>query len=175
MRNLRTKRIITASVQGDYFAAATADLTRQSVVHVGDVIEVRVIGPNGNAELQTLTFKVTPEHLANAVLPVRLDGIGRPTENLLLQNYPNPFNPETWIPYQLSKDSLTSISIYDITGKLIRTLSLGFQSAGFYNSQSRAAYWDGRNAVGEPVASGVYFYTLTAGDFVATRKMLVLK
>ena len=175
VRNLRTKRIITASVQGDYFAAATADLTRQSVVHVGDVIEVRVIGPNGNAELQTLSFKVTPEHLANAVLSVSLDGIGRPTENLLLQNYPNPFNPETWIPYQLSEDSYVSVSIYDTMGRLIRTLPLGFQSAGFYNSQSRAAYWDGRNAFGELVASGVYFYTLTAGDFVATRKMLVLK
>ena len=62
-----------------------------------------------------------------------------PTQNLLLQNYPNPFNPETWIPYQLSEDSPVSISIYDTTGKLVRTLSLGFQSAGFYNSQEHAA------------------------------------
>ena len=158
VRNLRTNRIITASVEGDYFAAATADLTRRSVVQVGDVIELRVIGPNGNAESQIRTFKVTPEHLANAVLSVRLDGIGQPEQNLLLQNYPNPFNPETWIPYQLSEDSPVSISIYDTTGKLVRTLSLGFQSAGFYNSQGRAAYWDGRNALGERVASGIYFY-----------------
>ncbi len=161
VRNLRTNNILTTTVQGDYFAAATADLTRRSVVQVGDVIELRVIGPNGNAESQTLTFKVTPEHLANAVLSVRLDGIGQPVQNLLLQNYPNPFNPETWIPYQLSEDSLVSISIYDTTGRLVRTLSLGFQSAGFYNSQGRAAYWDGRNALGERVASGIYFYQLT--------------
>ena len=175
VRNLRTNSEIAASVQGDYFAAATADLTRRSVVEVGDRVELRVIGPSGNVESQTLTFKVTPEHLANAVLSVRLDGIGRPAQNLLLQNYPNPFNPETWIPYQLSEDSPVSVSIYDTTGRLIRTLSLGYQSAGFYNSRERAAYWDGRNAVGEPVASGLYFYTLTTGDFTATRKMLIRK
>ena len=175
VRNLRTDGVITTSVQGDYFAAATADLDRRSVVRVGDVVELRVIGPGGNAESQPLTFKVTPEHLANAVLSVRLDSIGQPTQNLLLQNYPNPFNPETWIPYQLSADTDVSITIYGATGELVRTLSLGFQSAGFYNSRARAAYWDGRNALGERVASGVYFYTLTAGEFTTTRKMLILK
>ncbi len=175
VRNLRTNSTITASVQGDYFAAATADLTRRSVVQVGDVIQLRLIGPNGNAELQTLSVKVTPEHLANAVLPVRLDDIGQPTQDLLLQNYPNPFNPETWIPYQLSEDSPVSISIYDTTGKVIRTLSLGFQSAGFYNSQGRAAYWDGRNTLGERVASGIYFYQLTTPSFQQTRRLVIVK
>ena len=175
VRNLRTDSVITASVEGDYFAAATADLTRRSVVQAGDVIELRVIGPNGNAELQTLSVKVTSEHLANAVLSVSLDGIGQPMENLLLQNYPNPFNPETWIPYQLSEDTPVSISIYDTTGKLIRTLSLGFQSAGFYNSQGRAAYWDGRNALGERVASGIYFYQLTTPSFQQTRRLVIVK
>ena len=175
VRNLRTNSILTTAVQGDYFAAATADLTRRSVVQVGDTIELRVIGPNGNAESQPLTFKVTPEHLANAVLPVSLDGIGQPTQNLLLQNYPNPFNPETWIPYQLSEDSSVSISIYDTTGRLVRTLSLGFQSAGFYNSQGRAAYWDGRNEIGERVASGIYFYQLTTPSFQQTRRLVILK
>ena len=175
VRNMRTNSIITALVEGDYFAAATADLTRRSVVEVGDVIELRVIGPNGNAEIQPLSFKVTPEHLANAVLSVRLDGIGQPTQDLLLQNYPNPFNPETWIPYQLSEDSSVSISIYDTTGKLVRTLSLGFQPAGFYNSQGRAAYWDGRNALGERVASGIYFYQLTTPTFQQTRRLVIVK
>ena len=175
VRNLRTNSIITAPVQGDYFAAATADLARRSVVSVGDVIEVRVTDPSGNAESQTLSFKVTPEHLSKAVLSVRLDSIGEPEQSLLLQNYPNPFNPETWIPYQLAEDTSVSVSIYDTTGQLVRTLALGFQAAGFYNSQGRAAYWDGRNSVGEPVASGLYFYTLTAGDFTATRKMLIRK
>ncbi len=175
VRNLRTNSIITASVQADYFAAATADLTRRSVVQVGDVVEVRVIGPNGNFESHTLSVKVTPEHLANAVLSVRLDGIGQPTQNLLLQNYPNPFNPETWIPYQLSEDSSVSVSIYDTTGQLIRTLSLGFQSAGFYNSRERAAYWDGRNTLGERVASGIYFYQLTTPSFQQTRRLVIVK
>ena len=99
----------------------------------------------------------------------------RPMETQLLPNYPNPFNPETWIPYQLSEDTPISISIYDTTGKLVRTLSLGFQSIGFYKSRGRAAYWDGRNALGEQVANGLYFYTLSAGEFTATRKMLILK
>ena len=175
VRNLRTNSAITASVQEDYFAAATADLARRSVVQVGDVIELRVIGPNGNAESQPLTFKVTPEHLANAVLPVRLDGIGRPQQDALLQNYPNPFNPETWIPYQLSKSTDVTLTIYDSQGRVVRALDLGHQAAGFYEGRSRAAYWDGRNSVGEPVASGVYFYTLTAGDFTATRKLLIRK
>ena len=175
VRNLRTDNTTTASVEGDYFAAAIADLTRRSVVQVGDVIELRVIGPNGNAESQPLTFKVTPEHLANAVLSVKVDGTGQPEQNLLLQNYPNPFNPETWIPYQLSEDSPVSISIYDTTGKLVRTLPLGFQSAGFYNSQGRAAYWDGRNALGERVASGIYFYQLTTPSFQQTRRLVIVK
>ena len=175
VRNLRTNSVVTTSVQGDYFAAANADLTRRSIVQVGDVIELRVIGPGGNAESQTLSFKVTPEDLANAVLSVNLDGIGSPTQNLLLQNYPNPFNPETWIPYQLSEDSQVSVSIYDTTGQLVRTLSLGFQSAGFYNNQGRAAYWDGRNAVGERVASGIYFYQLTTPTFQQTRRLVIVK
>ena len=162
-------------MQGDYFAAATADLARRSVVEVGDVIEVRVIGPDRNVESHTLNFEVTPEHLANAVLSVRLNSIGQPKLTQLLQNFPNPFNPETWIPYQLSEDSSVSIFIYDTTGKLIRTLPLGYQSAGFYNSRDRAAYWDGRNAFGESVASGVYFYQLRAGNYTALRRMVILK
>ena len=174
-RNLRTNTTITTPVQGDYFAAATADLQKRGVVQVGDVVELRVIGPGGNVESQTRSVRVTPEHLANAVLSVNLDGIGQPTQNLLLQNYPNPFNPETWIPYQLSEDSPVSISIYDTTGKLIRTLSLGFQSAGFYNSREHAAYWDGRNALGERVASGIYFYQLTTPSFQQTRRLVIVK
>ena len=93
----------------------------------------------------------------------------------LFANYPNPFNPETWIPYQLAVPADVSISIYAANGQLVRTLSLGYQPVGIYESRSRAAYWDGRNTLGESVASGVYFYTLTAGDFTATRKMLILK
>ena len=98
-----------------------------------------------------------------------------PKETSLLPNYPNPFNPETWIPYQLAEPAEVVLHIYAVDGRLIRTLTLGHQLAGMYHTKSRAAYWDGRNEVGESVASGVYFYTLTTDDFTATRKMLILK
>ena len=98
-----------------------------------------------------------------------------PKETTLLANYPNPFNPETWIPYQLAKPVEVTLHIYAVNGELVRTLALGHQPAGMYYSRSRAAYWDGRNLQGEPVASGIFFYTLSAGDFSATRKMLIRK
>ena len=98
-----------------------------------------------------------------------------PEKTALLHNFPNPFNPETWIPYQLAEPAHVTVHIYTASGALLRTLTLGHQAAGIYQHRSRAAYWDGKNAVGESVASGVYFYSLTAGDFTATRKMLVRK
>ena len=98
-----------------------------------------------------------------------------PTETVLLPNYPNPFNPETWIPYDLAQDADVHIHIYNLKGQSIRQLTIGFQAAGTYRTQSRAAYWDGRNAVGEPVVSGVYFYSFQAGRFKSTRQMVILK
>ena len=98
-----------------------------------------------------------------------------PETTALLMNYPNPFNPETWIPYHLATDAEVILRIYDTRGVAVRELMLGHQTAGVYESRARAAYWDGKNAVGEPVASGVYFYTFTADDFTATRKLLIIK
>ena len=98
-----------------------------------------------------------------------------PKETKLLANYPNPFNPETWIPYRLAEDAFVTLTIYDGGGQVIRTLEVGHRIASAYESRSKAIYWDGRNGLGEQVASGVYFYTLTAGDFSATRRMLILK
>lgn len=98
-----------------------------------------------------------------------------PKQTSLLANFPNPSNPETWIPYQLSETAEVTLTIYAVNGTLIRTLALGQMPAGNYQSRTRAAYWDGKNNVGEPVASGIYFYTLTASEFSATRKMLILK
>ena len=95
--------------------------------------------------------------------------------NALLQNYPNPFNPETWIPFRLQMESTVTIRIYDNAGALVRLLPLGTKQAGDYLSRGKAAYWDGRNEMSEPVASGVYWYALDAGDFSATRKMLIQK
>ena len=106
------------------------------------------------------------EHLINTAVPTR---------TVLLPNYPNPFNPETWIPYDLARDADVHIYIYDLKGKVIRQLAIGFQTAGTYRTQSRAAHWDGRNSVGEPVASGIYFCTLQAGGFKTTRQMVILK
>ena len=98
-----------------------------------------------------------------------------PEETRVLANFPNPFNPETWIPYQLSKPARVSIFIHAADGQLVRTLALGPLPAGVYYSKSRAAYWDGRNALGEAVASGVYFYTFIADDFIGTGKMIIRK
>ena len=93
----------------------------------------------------------------------------------LFPNYPNPFNPETWIPYQLAKPAEVTVTIYAANGTVVRALDLGHRRAGSYDSRHRAAYWDGRNTQGEPVASGVYFYTLQADEFSATRKMVIRK
>ncbi|MDE0469892.1 MAG: T9SS type A sorting domain-containing protein [Candidatus Poribacteria bacterium] len=98
-----------------------------------------------------------------------------PIATTLLPNYPNPFNPETWIPYQLATSAAVTLTIHDIKGDIVHTLDLGEQRAGTYQNRNHAAYWDGRNTQGESVASGVYFYTLSAGDFTATRKMLIRK
>ncbi len=98
-----------------------------------------------------------------------------PNATALLANYPNPFNPETWIPYQLAKAADVTVTIYASDGNIVRTLAIGHRDAGMYHNRSQAAYWDGKNEMSESVASGIYFYTLTAGNFSATRKMLILK
>ena len=98
-----------------------------------------------------------------------------PKETELLANYPNPFNPETWIPYRLAEDAFVTLTIYDLSGQVVRTLEVGHRIAAVYEGRSKAVYWDGRNGLGERVASGVYFYILTAGDYSATRKMVILK
>ena len=98
-----------------------------------------------------------------------------PTETKLLANYPNPFNPETWIPYRLAEDAFVTVTIYDGSGRVVRTLNVGHRIVSAYESRSKAVYWEGRNGLGEQVASGIYFYTLTAGDYSATRKMLIIK
>ena len=117
----------------------------------------------------SLAFKQGIENLENLLASLI------PEETALLRNYPNPFNPETWIPYQLAESAEVTLTIYDMNGKLVQRLAMGHQAAGMYQSRSRAVYWDGRNQLGESVASGLYFYTLTAGEFTATRRMLILK
>ena len=168
-----------------------ADVNGDGVVNIQDLVLVAAAFGEVPAAptLERLTPEIVQQWLAAAKQLARTDatvqrGIAlletllaalTPEETALLPNYPNPFNPETWIPYQLAKPSDVRVWIYATDGKLVRSLNLGQQTAGVYKSQHRAAYWDGKNGVGEAVASGVYFYTLKAGDFTATRKMLIRK
>jgi hypothetical protein len=118
---------------------------------------------------------VLPKAIAVEPGGLQLSTWGRIKENALFQNYPNPFNPETWMPYQLVVPSPVRIHIYDLTGHRVRTLDLGQRQAGAYLGRNRAAYWDGRDNLGQPVAAGIYFYRLEAGDFTATRRMVLVK
>ena len=136
-------------------------------------VTLQVIDVRGNITKQTFTVPVGDAVQAAAALQLRAMEV--PRETALLPNYPNPFNPETWIPYQLSTPADVTLRIYAVDGRLIRRLALGHLPAGRYQNRSRAAYWDGKNELGERVASGVYFYTLTAGEFTATRKLLISK
>ena len=148
------------------------------VDRVSDTEVTVELGFDGNIDTDsTLTFTVGADAIANyngSALTAQIT-VTAIREDALLVNFPNPFNPETWIPYQLSKPADVTITIYAVNGQVVRRLALGHQLAGIYQSRSRAAYWDGKNIFGESVASGVYFYTLTAGHFTATRKMLIRK
>jgi len=175
VRNTRTNAVATDVVRSGYFAAAFANLSRQSVVEIGDQLEVTVMDRTGELVSDTLSYTVTSEAIHQALLPITLTTVGKPSQSRLLPNYPNPFNPETWIPYQLRESAEVVIRIYASTGQLVRTLSLGQQKAGFYLSRQKAAYWDGKNDAGEKVASGIYFYQLNAGDFKAMRRMVIVK
>ena len=113
--------------------------------------------------------------LSVCFISVMLSACGSKKTPALHQNYPNPLTSETWIPYDLVADANVTITIFNVEGKPVRRLELGDQSAGSYQSQDKAAYWDGRNDKGEMVSEGVYFYQLDASDFHATQKILVLK
>ena len=135
---------------------------------------VTVTAYDGNNGGDRITVTINVTDVAAAAPSVEIPPV-LPKTTILLSNFPNPFNPETWIPYQLAKPADVTITIYDSQGRVVRTLRLGHQPAGFYQSRSKAAHWDGRNYLGEQVATGVYFYTLKAGDYMATRKLLIRK
>ena len=176
--NLRTGSIATQNITtGVQRASAVwADLNRKSVVEAGDKLQIALYDDRGRVVSGPFQRTVATTDLRNAFLSVDLRvGDVRPPETVLAQNFPNPFNPETWIPYELSEGREVWIQIYDVSGRLVRSLDLGWQPVGSYMTPSSAAYWDGRNAVGERVASGIYFYTLQTSDFAATRRMVILK
>ena len=176
--NLRTGTIATENITSTAkrSSAVWADLNRKSVVEAGDKLKVALYDDNNRIVSGPFQRTVTTGDIRNAFLSLQLRvGDVQPQDTLLAQNFPNPFNPETWIPYQLSKATEVKIAIYDVSGRLVRSLDLGWQPTGSYMTPSSAAYWDGRNAVGERVASGIYFYTLQTSDFAATRRMVILK
>ena len=176
--NLRTGTIATENVTSDVkrSSAVWADLNRKSVVEAGDRLKIALYDERGSIVSGPFQRTVTTTDIRDAFLNLELTvGDVQPQDTILAQNFPNPFNPETWIPYQLSQPTEVSIQIYDVSGHLVRTLDLGWQPTGSYMTPSSAAYWDGRNAVGEQVASGIYFYTLQTANFAATRRMVILK
>lgn len=165
------------------------DVNSDGVVNIVDLVlvaarygETITSNPNpnpdvdrsGKVDVNDLVLVATAIDNANSAYSAPAQPLA-PTETALFPNYPNPLNPETWIPYQLSKDSNVTITIYDAQGVIVRRLPIGFQYAGFYINRSRAAYWDGRNEIGESVASGMYFYQLQTDKFSRLGKMLVLK
>ena len=157
------------------FHAAWADMNRQAVVSVGDVLRIEVRDTTGSL-IRTLRHEISAADIHRAFTELRLTPADLiPKQTALLANYPNPFNPETWLPYQLANDAEVTIRIYSSTGQIVRHLDLGFQQAGYYVGKSRAAYWDGRNDLGERLASGVYFYQLHTPEASATRKMVIQK
>ena len=168
-----TITIPIGSVESEPFTVTrTPDTTDAVTVDIGTLPGI----PSNHSGYTLVKSADLPlEVLAVVNMAPSLAAVEKPDETALLENYPNPFNPETWIPYQLASDTDVQISIYDINGALVRQLDLGYQRAGYYTNRSRAAYWDGRNGYGERVASGIYFYTLTANDFSSTRKMLIGK
>ena len=188
--------VLVASDLGAEGLELAADVNEDGVVNILDL--VLVAGALGNAAaapsadspaLSMLTAAEAGEWLAHAREADLTDTTSQrgvlflkqllaaltPKETILLPNYPNPFNPETWIPYRLAEDSIVTLTIYDARGRVVRALEVGHQAAAFYESRTAAIFWDGRNDFGEGVTSGVYFYRLSAGDFSATRKMLILK
>ena len=126
-------------------------------------------------DLLIATNDRSPAALRTLIYLQQLLVTARPEKTQLLANYPNPFNPETWIPYELATDTHVRITIYNTQGVVIRSLQLGHQSGGYYTGRDRAAYWDGRNAFGEQVASGLYFYQLETDEMSSMRKMVILK
>jgi hypothetical protein len=177
VRNLRTDAVTTTSTaEGSSFAAVFADLNRNPVIQSGDSVEIIISDNTGNIVAGPVVRQINGLDIQRAFVDIVVPfGQMTPKKTALMQNYPNPFNPETWIPFQLSESADVSVSIYDSTGKLVRVLDLGHRDAGIYTNKKESLYWDGKNSSGEHLASGIYFYTLRAGNFVSTRKMTILK
>ena len=179
VKNLSTKaalsNITSVEAAGGY-NITFVDLKTTNAARVGDVLEISADSPSPLIGVKPVRHIVTVDDVKNSRIQLEdLIAYEIPAETELLRNYPNPFNPETWIPYHLAEDANVSLTIYDVNGEVVRDIDVGHQIAAKYDTRSKAIYWDGRNRFGEQVASGIYFYSLSAGDFSATRKMVILK
>ena len=178
IKNLSTGRIDMDVVEDERvgYQLTFVDMERGRAAQIGDILEISAQSPNSLISVETLRHTVTAEDVKRSYIQLgALVAYVIPTETELLPNYPNPFNPETWIPYRLASDADVSVTIYDLNGGVVRRLHVGYRVAAVYERRDKAVYWDGRNEFGERVASGIYFYTLTAGDYSATRKMVISK
>ena len=178
VKNLSTRSAVAAITSPDAagYRSAIVDIETGRAATVGDILEISARSPNPLIGVQPLRYTVTVEDVKRGLIQLpELVAYEIPTETELLANYPNPFNPETWIPYRLAEDAFVTLTIYDLNGQVVRTLDVGHQIAAVYENRSKAIYWDGRNQVGETIASGVYFCHLSAGDYSATRKMVIIK
>ena len=179
VKNLSTKAAlseITSVEAADGYSMAFVDLKDARAARVGDVLEISADSPNPLIGVKLVRHIVTVDDVKNGRITLEdLIAYEIPAETELLRNYPNPFNPETWIPYRLAEDADVSLTIYDVNGAVVRDIDIGHQTAAVYETRAKAIYWDGRNQFGEQVASGLYFYHLSAGDFSGTRRMVILK
>ena len=163
-------------LDGIGYQLTDVDLETKRAATIGDILEISAQSPHPLIGVEPLEYTVTAEDVTKGWIQLpALVAYEIPAETALLRNYPNPFNPETWIPYQLAHAADVTLTIYDTKGALVRQLDLGYQQAGYYTNRTRAAYWDGRNHLGEAVGSGLYFYQLQAGDYSTLRKMVILK
>ncbi|MDE0299446.1 MAG: Ig-like domain-containing protein [Candidatus Poribacteria bacterium] len=158
------------------YQLTVVDVDIGRAAQVRDILEVAMQSPDPHLRAEPVRHTVTPTDVKNSRIKLpELFLYEVPTNTALLMNYPNPFNPETWIPYQLARDATVALTIYDTKGKVVRRLEMGYQPAGFYTERGKAAYWDGRNIIGETVATGIYFYQLRTPYFRQLRRMVVLK
>jgi hypothetical protein len=176
VENLTASRNVQAVAdESGRYVAVLVDLSGKAV-KVGDMIAVDAVDPTGAYVAEPIKHLITEEDIARgSVLVANLTMRPVPRESALLPNYPNPFNPETWMPFVLSDEADVTIRIYDSVGRLVRRINLGHLRPGYYLNRDRAAYWDGRNELGEQVASGIYFYQIQAGSFTKTKRMVLLK
>ena len=179
VKNLSTKASlnkVTSAETAEGYNMTFVDLKVGNAARIGDVLEISADSPNPLIGVQPVRHTVTVDDVKNSTIQLEeLIAYEIPAETELLRNFPNPFNPETWIPYHLSEDAEVNLTIYDISGEVVRDIDVGHQTAAKYDTRAKAIYWDGRNRFGEQVASGIYFYHLDAGDFSGTRKMVILK